>query len=55
MSKQLAFKKRIGNGGAVQRYERPRPPRAVLVNLPRNQFLAGAGFTHDQNRTVGLS
>jgi len=47
--KQLAFHQRVGKGAAVDPHEGPLPPRAQIVNVARQDFLAGSRFASDEN------
>ncbi len=49
---QLALQQRLGNGRAVDRQEAPGCPRAVLIDGPRDQLLAGAALAADQHGDV---
>ena len=51
--KDLVFKQVIRDHATIDRNERTRTPAAEVVNRARAQFLAGAGFSHDQNRRLG--
>ena len=53
MAEQLRFEQRIGHPGAVDRDEGPEPAPAGLVDHPRHDFLADAGFADDQHFGVG--
>jgi hypothetical protein len=53
MAKKLAFKKIGGNGGAVQANESAAAPRTEIVDGTRDQFLAGACFSLDEDAGVG--
>ena len=53
MAKQLAFDQRLGDGTAIDRDQRLFGAQTQGVDRLRHQFLAGAGFTRDQNREVG--
>ena len=44
VAEQFAFEQLLGNGGAVDGQERLLAAVAVMVNGPRDQFLAGAAF-----------
>jgi hypothetical protein len=52
MAKEVAFQQTEWNGGAIQLYEWAPAPRAKVVNRARDQFLAGASFSLDQNRGI---
>ncbi len=47
-AEQLRFEQRLDNRRAVDRDERPLAPAAQLVNLPRDELLAGARFALDR-------
>jgi hypothetical protein len=49
MAKELTFQQCFRDGGAVNRYERGPRAVAVVINGPRNEFLASAGLATDQN------
>src|ERR1700678_1720726 len=53
MTKKFTFQELEGNGSTIHLYERATAPRAGVVNRPRDQFLAGPGFSLDKNRGVG--
>ena len=48
VTEEFAFHQRVAGGGAVDGHEEPCPAGAQLMNVPRNQFLAGAGFADDE-------
>jgi hypothetical protein len=52
VTEQLRLQEVLGEGGAVDRHERVRGPRAVGVDGPRDELLARAGLAGDQD--VGL-
>ena len=52
-AEQLGFEQGLDEGGAVDRDERAGAPAAELVNLPRDELLAGARFALDEDREVG--
>ena len=52
VAEHLALQQVFGDGGAVDRPERPRGAAAVVVDGPSHQFLAGAGLAKDQHRYV---
>src|SRR5262249_39936720 len=49
MPKQLALEQRFRDRGTVNRNEWRFGPIAMLINGPRDQFLAGAGFAPNQH------
>ena len=49
MAEQLAFDERFGQGAAIDGDERLAGPRALVVDGPGDQLLAGAGFAQDQH------
>ena len=53
VAEQLAFEQAGRNGGAIQLDERVRLARAEVVHGARDQLLAGAGFTVDQDGRIG--
>ena len=53
VAEQLAFQKRLGDGGAVEADERPFAALAGKVDGAGDQLLAGAAFAADQHRRVG--
>ena len=53
VAEQGRFDEIVGNGAAIDRDERLRPPRAGTVNRPRDQLLADPGFALEQDRDVG--
>src|ERR1700751_257558 len=55
MSKKLALKQSGRNGGAVELYEGPLLAPAAFMDRPRNQLLAGTGFTQKQHRRITRS
>ena len=52
VAEQLALQQRLGDGGAVDRQERPGGPAAVLVDGAGDQLLAGAALAEDQHGDV---
>ncbi len=52
MAEQLALQQRLGDGGAVNRQERPVGPAAVVVDGAGDQFLAGAALAEDEDVDV---
>ena len=54
MAEQFALQQALRNGRAVHRQEGTRGTRAGLVDEPGRQLLAGARFTADEYRVVGL-
>ena len=53
MAEQFAFQEGLRDGGAIDGDERLGRALAVLVNGPRHEFLAGAGFAADQHGDGG--
>ena len=51
---QLAFDQRRRDGRAVDANHRPAAAAAQLVNLRREQLLAGAGLAEEEDRRVGF-
>ena len=49
VAEQLAFDQGVGDGGAVDRHEGRLGAVGQLVDAPRHQLLAGAGFAADQH------
>ena len=49
---KFAFEEPGRNSGAVHFHERPLVTRAEIVDGARDQFLAGAGFTENENRRI---
>jgi hypothetical protein len=49
MPEKLALKKAWGNRRAIHLDQTPASPRAEFVNRPRDDFLAGPGFTANQD------
>jgi hypothetical protein len=45
---QLRLEQRLDDGGAVDRHKRSPPPAALLVDLSRDELLAGAAFTRER-------
>ena len=54
VAEELALQQCVGNGGAVDGHERLVGARAVGMNGPRHQFLAGAALAANQHRAVAL-
>ena len=52
MPEQLRFEQRLGQRGAVDRDERPVPPRALIVNHADQEFLARSALARDQHGDV---
>src|SRR3989442_1292178 len=52
ITKQLALEELARHGGAVDLDEWPRPPGREVVDRPRDQLLAGARLTRDENGDV---
>src|SRR5207253_9161559 len=52
ITKQLALEELARHGGAVDLDERPRPAGREVVDRPRDQLLAGARLTRDENGDV---
>ena len=52
-SEQLALDERRRNRRAVHPDHRPRPSRAELVDVRREQLLPGAGLAEQQHRRIG--
>ena len=50
MPKQFALDQGVWGSAAVVRHEPERTPATQVVERPRNQFLAGAGFSQHQDR-----
>ena len=46
---QFAFEQVLRDGRAIDDHQRPSRAAAVLEQIPRHQFLAGAGLAPDQN------
>ena len=55
MTKQFAFKQRVGQCAAVHRREGEIAAAAEIVQCARGQFLAGAGLALDQRRRVDVA
>ncbi len=53
MSEQLALDEVLGQGPAVHRDEGTVGSAALVVQVPRDQFLAGAGLAQDHHGRVG--
>ena len=52
-AEQLALDERGGNRRAVHAHHRPAAPRAQLVDLRREELLAGARLAEQQHRRIG--
>jgi len=52
MAEQLAFHQFRGNGATVDRHKCAGGPWAIVVNEPRDHFLAAAGFTVNMYRRL---
>ena len=52
MAEQFALGQVPGDGGAVQRDERPVLARRELMDRPSHEFLAGAALAGDQGRAA---
>ena len=52
VAEELGLGEPLGNGRRVERDELLIAPRAVVVNRPRDQLLAGAGLALDQHGAV---
>src|SRR5213079_1080257 len=50
MAEELAAQQRLGELTAVLRYEEPLPARALVVDRPGQQILAGASGSLEENR-----
>ncbi len=55
MPEQLTFQQGFRQGRTVDGYKRLVPPLTARMNIPGNQFLAGAGFPMDQNRSPAVT
>ena len=55
MPEQLALQQLCGNGAAVDRHKRFIPARGMIMQVTGDHFLAGTGFTGDQNADVFIS
>src|SRR3546814_10002942 len=53
MAEQFAFEQILGNGGTIDRHERPVAARAVEMDGPGHHLLAGAALTGQQD--IGLA
>ena len=53
VAEQLAFQQRFREGGAVDRDERIPTALARIMDRLREQLLAGAAFTGDENGRIG--
>src|SRR5581483_8151672 len=49
MAEKFAFQERFGNGGAINRNKRGARAVAMLINGPRNQFLARSSLAAYQD------
>ncbi|MEJ0042377.1 MAG: hypothetical protein WDM81_09230 [Rhizomicrobium sp.] len=54
MAEQFAFDELLGDRSHVDRDEGAVAPLAVIVQRPRDEFLARAAFAHDHDREIGL-
>ncbi len=52
MAKEFALDQCRRDGSTIDDDQRPFMPATGGMNSPRNQFLAGSGFTQDKNRRV---
>ena len=50
---QFRFEQRVRHAGAIDRHERARAARAVLVHQPRDHFFADAALSGQENLGVG--
>ena len=55
VTKELGLEKIVGESGAVHREERVPATRAARMNQPRDDFLADAGLSSDQDFRFGSS
>src|SRR3954470_2606127 len=55
VSKQLALDQAFGQGSAVDGHERHLGPQALVVQGPRDELLAGAGFAQNERGGIGGS
>ena len=53
VTEHLGFEQPLGEGGAVDRYERPTGAATVMVDELRDHLLAAAAFPGDEHRGVG--
>src|SRR5206468_2589873 len=53
VTEQLALEQRLGHGGTVDRDERRVLAARALVDLARDDLLAGAALAGDQHRRIG--
>ena len=53
IAEELAFEQPAGNGGAVERDEGARVPRAEGVQRPCQEFFAGAGLALQEDGGIG--
>jgi hypothetical protein len=51
--KELAFQQPAGNGSAVELHQHPVLALATIMNCTRDQLLAGAGFSQQQDSRIG--
>ena len=54
VAEEFAFEQRFGHSGAVDRNKRPLFPRTGFMNGVGYQFLAGTGFSKQQNGRIGV-
>jgi hypothetical protein len=54
VTEQLGLDQSVGDGGAVDRDERPIPARTQVVDRSGDQLLAGSGFAFDQDRALAV-
>jgi hypothetical protein len=52
---ELGFQQRLGQRGAVDRYERPAGTRALIVDHPHHELLPGAALSVDEDGRVQRS
>src|SRR6185369_9603704 len=55
VAEELAFEQRLGEGGAVDRDERPARPPALAMDRPRRHLLAGSALPADEDGRVAGS
>jgi hypothetical protein len=53
VTEQLRFEQRVRHAGAIDRHERTRAARAVVVHQARDHFLADAALSGQENLRVG--
>src|SRR5689334_13033457 len=53
IAEELALHQGLGDRAAVHRHERALAPRPHLMDLPRGELLAAAGFAGDVDRRLG--